>query len=206
MRLRFLAVALLALGACSKLVPVPDPSAEDGKKAMLQVLNALQTPAKLYYPVGTPTSCQSGTLNGQDVRSCKVCGFFLIAQTGMFGIQRFFVRRANYDIPFKRAISYEQPDIAPTGTGGVWAAAMPAPGALGQQSMPTAPTSIEYDLTPADMQRFGISMGRGLSGGYNFSVQRPGYIGVIPNANVLLDTMKIPAENDILFSLVNKCE
>ena len=199
-------VMILTLNACNKLAPIPDPSAEDGEKAMVQVLNALQLPAKLYFPVGTPKSCQPGTMNGQDVRSCKVCGFFVIAQTSMFGIQRFFIRRADYDIPFKRAISYEQPDIAPAGAGGVWTAAMPQPGSLGERSVPSAPTSTEYDLTPADMQRFGISMGRGLSGGYNFSVQRPGYIGVIPNANVLLDTMKIPAANDILFSLVNKCE
>lgn len=200
-------VASLILGGCSGGVSgPPDPTQADAQVAMRLVSGQLGSNV-MYGQAGTPTECQSGMMGAQEVRSCKICALHVIAQQGTWGTRALHLQRAIFTVPFKRAIAHDQPDIAPTDDSlGVWVAAVSAPSPF---QPPAAPTYVELeskDLNANDLSRIGVTMGQNFDGSLSFSIRRPGYVGVIPNADALLEFLVTSEAGSVMQSIVEGCE
>ena len=155
--------------------------------------HVLQYVSGLWFePVGTPSDCTPGNVQDTPVRSCKVCltNLELVMGPG-YGmsvvIKSARIRRANYTFTFKRAISYDQPNVAPTdGTQGVWVPIVAERTMYGPPAPPIFEEIVAKDLEPADVEPLGLTM-TGVMGGWEFSVRRPGYLGTFANNKVLLE-------------------
>lgn len=124
----FCLAAALVVMACSKqasdkasLQGRPLPNAEEVLEAAKVALNKFDGAALLVYPVGTPKNCVEGQMSGQHVLSCEVCATFMLAQPLARRSEDVYVEKLTLFIPFKRAVSLQQPDVAPLDqSSGVW--------------------------------------------------------------------------------------
>lgn len=116
--------------ACSKqagdnpsLEGRPLPNAEEVLEAAKVALNKFEGAALLVYPVGTPKNCVEGKMSGQHVLSCEVCTTLMLAKPIARRSEDVYVEKLTIFIPFKRAVSLQQPDVAPLDqSSGVWVA------------------------------------------------------------------------------------
>lgn len=182
-----------------------DPNETEGQVAMAVATQALPGQKLMYGMPGAPKNCQPGTMNGQEIRICDVCAVHLIVNTDNLGfdIRSLHLQRAEFNIPFRRAASFEQPTIAPADPAqGVWVSAL-SPG----QAAPFREISGR-DLTPDDLLRVGVTMARsGISNApWAFSIRRPGYVGVIANPNVLLQMLAQSPVDQVMVPLVGSCD
>ncbi len=105
--------ALAALSACQlPAAPLPNPNQHEASKAIGRVLRAGDV-AAWSIPEGQPTNCVPGTMDNTEVRSCKVCASIVYIEHDWTGSQA-VAKREIFDIAFKRALSFDQPDIAPS--------------------------------------------------------------------------------------------
>ena len=126
------------------------PGTSDAENALSQISKGV--PDSVRYGGGTvPTSCVPGKIGQQEVQACHVCTVF--AQIRLDGIA---LSRTEYAVPFKRAISYEQPDVAPIDNGaGVWVPVLPT-GPMGTTQLPNSTVLSSRMLQQSDLTPFGI--------------------------------------------------
>lgn len=120
------------LGACGQL-QVGGPSGADVAQ------NSRGFPGLIDTGVGR---CQQGEMDGVEVQVCDVCVISIHVVMGDRLTQVMQVRRSVANLAFRRAISYDQPSIAPAaGQAGVWAvASSAAPQTNATANVPTALT------------------------------------------------------------------
>jgi hypothetical protein len=205
MRSLFVAMAgSLLSGGCNSTASLPDPNETEAQVAMTAATEALPGLKLMYGMPGAPRNCQPGTMDGQEIRMCDVCAVHLIVNVANLGfdITSLHLQRAEFNIPFRRAASLDQPAVAPADpTQGVWVSAL-RPG----QGAPFREVAGR-DLTPDDLQQVGITMARSGIGDapWAFSIQRPGYMGVIASPNVLLQILAQSPADQTMLSLVGSC-
>lgn len=161
---------LVALCSCDKQpgsalgLAVAGPTKADAQTKIVDILSHYPTPVIALGEVGRPQDCQAGMVGQGQVQACKVCLVVIEVvpqedNLGTHGVNAIVAKRVMADVAFKNAISYAQPDIAPTGSGGVWVPAFPVQSPLvPQQPLSFAPISTHV-LTPADFAKIGLSMG-----------------------------------------------
>jgi hypothetical protein len=106
---------------------------------------------------GVPQKCLPGQMYGQAISLCHVCMKILSFNGKIDTIRDMVARKIDVVIPFKQAISYDQPDIVPApGNPGVWVMNVPNPMVTG------VPNALGYTvlesqlLEPSDIAPFGI--------------------------------------------------
>lgn len=130
----------------AKPAAAADPTPAEASSALLATLDASGTGAVVYNPVGQVSGCVSGQdAGGRIVRTCNVCAVVLTAGTRILNIER-----SEFNLAFRRAISKEQPDIAPIDGGGVWVAAV-EPGPMAQNRVARSSTYVSRELTDEDL-------------------------------------------------------
>lgn len=104
------------------------PNNEEAEKAANIALSRIPGAIIRAGPVGVPKNCTPGTMNGQEVVSCSVCAdFLLVTAFRITKLNQIVPMRVSLFIPFKRAISYDQPDVAPIDkSSGVWVGNFPS--------------------------------------------------------------------------------
>ena len=128
---------LVALCSCDKQpgsAPGPVlavPTKADAQAKFVDILNHFPHPVIALGGAGQPQACQAGMVAQGQVQACKVC--LVVVEVvpqednlGTHGVNAIIAERGMADVAFKNAISYDQPDIAPTGTGGVWVPSFPS--------------------------------------------------------------------------------
>ena len=121
-----LSALVVLVGCSSPVASLPDPTQDEAWKAVGALLRASGSSFSSFVGPGQPTQCQKGKMGELEVRSCKVCALTLyVVDNGMANFDA-YVRREVFDIAFKRAQSFEQPDISPSNPSlGVWVAIVP---------------------------------------------------------------------------------
>lgn len=135
-----------------------NPSTDDARRAADVALQRMATPTVMAGPRGAPTECAGGMMNGQLVLSCKVCATIINAPPEVRSAYDVSIRMVNFLIPFKRAIGYDQPDVAPLdGAPGVWVANYPPldPSPFATRSNPPMEVVREAYFVPDDFQKVG---------------------------------------------------
>lgn len=204
-----LGACVAALAGCAGRVP--DPTQADVNRAVPVMLRYM--PLTIWFgPFGEPTDCTDGQIDGVPVRSCKVCNTHmqLMERKGPFGFERWIesaqVRRVNLHVPFKRAISYDQPDIAPEdGASGVWVLAMPPATALAPPPAPRFEVVGGRALSPDDPLPFDLVMSQN-ERGISFAVRRERYTGIFPNSQKLLEWLATPEMLDLYVRIIGTCD
>jgi len=169
--MRSVAVAsiLVALSSCDKQsgsalgLAAAGPTKADAQTKIVDILSHYPTPVIALGEVGQPQDCQAGMAGQGQVQACKVC--LVVVEVvpqednlGIHGVNAIVAKRIMADVAFKNAISYAQPDIAPTGSGGVWVPAFPIQSPLvPRQPLAFTPISTHV-LTSADFAKIGLSM------------------------------------------------
>lgn len=95
-----------------------EPSKEEGFKAVLAITEGH---GRIFGVDSAPRDCKAGTIGSEEVRVCTVCAVTVLEAPGMRPNQ-FIARRADYTVRFKRALSFDQPDVTPADGSGVWVA------------------------------------------------------------------------------------
>ena len=150
-----------------------DPSQQDAENAMQQLASWI--PIGVNLPsVGTPRECQSGTKDGSPVRVCKFCARLLLVtfRDRAFPVVRgLSVTTANISLPFKRALSYDQPDIVPAdGASGVWLAAINS--RQPSQPLPFSSSDEEEVQVPSqEITKLGVFIEQTTFGDGSYAVQ-----------------------------------
>lgn len=102
----------------SKQTPISDPTTREAATALGRMLLAGGFSYNIYGPLGGVTGCVDGQdVTGRIVRTCNLCAVVLTASSRNLQIER-----SEFNILFRRAVSSQQPDIAPLDNGGVWVA------------------------------------------------------------------------------------
>lgn len=120
---------------------ISDPSIADVAAARARILDRFPNPQVWFGPVAAPRNCADGNMSGEPVRACEVCALVLRAAPSTHWMDEFdlSVEKLTLFIPFKRAISYDQPDVTPVGNAsGVWVPVFPQQQSLGE------PTSLNF--------------------------------------------------------------
>lgn len=96
---------------------ISDPSIADVAAARARILDRFPNPQVWFGPVAAPRNCADGNMSGEPVRACEVCALVLRAAPSTHWMDEFdlSVEKLTLFIPFKRAISYDQPDVTPVG-------------------------------------------------------------------------------------------
>jgi hypothetical protein len=130
------------IGGCG----TSSPSATDAYNA----LHALSSDhALLAMQTGTPSNCREATSRGRSVLVCSVCVLGVSLQRNVIGsILRATAIKGDYDVSFRRALSFAQPDLEPTGSGGVWIVDRSTPNAV------AGPLNTRF-IQPLDPSTFG---------------------------------------------------
>ncbi|MEO7179071.1 MAG: hypothetical protein ABIW83_09520 [Allosphingosinicella sp.] len=99
----------------------PNPTTQEAASAVAAALNQVPMAIIRLGSLGTPEDCNPGTMNGGLITLCKVCVTLLSAPKGNAQLQNVVFEMDRISLPFKRAISEDQPTIAPVdGKSGVW--------------------------------------------------------------------------------------
>jgi len=94
---------------------------------------------------------------GQPVQLCHVRMKAIFFRPRVATLSDIMVNCLDISVPFKRAISYDQPDIAPAeGNSGVWVVTLPNPMATGRPAALSYTSLQTQSLTPADVEPLGI--------------------------------------------------
>lgn len=151
---KVIAIGTLAiLGACqSPTASLPNPTQQEAAKAIGQIMHAEGKWASWEVADRYPTNCMAGKLGDAEVRSCKVCASVVDIERPWTGSQA-VISREIFDIAFKRALSFDQPDVAPADPKmGVWVAVVPP---QGPGSQPTSRQVLEQrDLPPLVVAKY----------------------------------------------------
>jgi len=186
---------------------IPDPTADDAENALV-LLSMNISPNVRYGRASAPTGCRSGLMDGREVRSCRVCAVHVIMDADMESMGTLYAQRAEWNIPFRRAISHSEPDIAPMNPAeGVWVFSVPQRDRYGRRPDLPSSTALERrDLGPSEMAQFGISMeqrGRGRT--YNYLIREGDRAQIILNRSILLDRLTGRDNAMRIYSMVGSC-
>lgn len=148
---------------------IPDPSPQDARVALSGMLDYMGGPTMLTWPAGTPTNCQDGQMDQSKVRACEVCVVVTRVLTqghAPQSLKAVTVERDIFNIAFKRAISYDQPDVIPASEGqGVWVVAK-SPATGGPRPNLSYQAKETITLTVANLEQLGVRNHGGLMGGF----------------------------------------
>jgi hypothetical protein len=186
MRRVFLGSALIALAACGRVenqnttsvvaneqaetvptaaprqnpsTPAQDslPSSADAARAVQAIVNTFELPTLQFGRVGAPSECVAGDMAGQLVQLCHLRMKAIFFRPRVGNLSDIMVNCLDVSVPFKRAISYDQPDIAPAERdGGVWVVTLPNPMVTGRPATLSYTSVQAKSLTPADVEPLGI--------------------------------------------------
>lgn len=119
------------------------PSASDASHAlpvaMANLPPNLAAASVWFGQTGTPHDCLDGNLNGQAVAVCKVCVNTVLFAPTITHLEDIRPAKLIITIPFKKALSYDNPGISPAnGNAGVWVSAQQTGMSVGPgQAQPT---------------------------------------------------------------------
>jgi hypothetical protein len=198
---RWLAFGLATLGLAGCGNPVdalPDPTWQEGNQALMRAVPQLTQ--HLVLDQSTPKECVAGKIGEEPIRSCKVCAVVVVITSGRLGgLGGLSIERGIFNMPFKRGLSFEQPDVAPVDpTSGVWVAASIGPPSF----MQTKSVKLERGQIPGTE----ISMMRTFGGSVSYSIRSPGRLGIIANREVLKEFLSAAPAAEALAGLVGWCE
>lgn len=153
-----------AAGAATAPPPSPPPVAQvalpspaDATQAVQAIVNTFTLPSLKFGRVGAPRECVAGNMAGQPVQLCHVRMKVIFFRPTVSHLSDIMVNCLDVSVPFKRAISYDQPDIAPAeGNGGVWVVTLPNPMVTGRPAALSYTTVQTKSLIPADVEPLGI--------------------------------------------------
>lgn len=156
-------------------------------------------------PVG---SCQPGRVAERDVQVCGYCVIWVGAVTNQMtgDVRSLTASRGRFQAALTRAISFSQPAVAPTGSGGVWILAT-TPTEDAQSGQPT--TSVA--LTDEQIRATGVSVERDRSN-FGFGPERIRAVadGQYLPPNALIARFEPPlagkAVTDALIAAVGACD
>lgn len=192
------ACVVIALTGCSGMTSLPDPTREEVGHAIESLRQSI--PASVIYPsFGEAQNCRPGTMGDTPVLNCSVCAVMVRAEhSPIVGIQGVRARRGTFDLAFARALSHNQPHVVPAdGSPGVWVV---------RAAASTFQETAARDLDGSDFAQLGLTVQRSFGGAQHYSVRRPGYIGVIPNAQILLEFLSTPEAQAMVESSVGRCD
>lgn len=174
--MRVLAVMLFGLAAasCGPLnPPIPDPTQADLVEGVSRSLQALHVVAKYRVPE-LPPRCEAGVMGeGVEVRTCTVCAI-TIYRGNLYSREPVTVRREEFSILFRRALSYDQPEVMPVDPeSGVWAPSIPP--AQGYSPPPIIRNELNnMTLHPNYLgQLIGLDVSQGFTGEYFYGTATP---------------------------------
>jgi hypothetical protein len=192
-------LASLGLAGCGETADsLSDPNWQEGYMALQRA--APQLNEHLTLEQDLPKDCVAGKIGDEPIRSCKICVVLVRITSGrMGGLGGLAVDRGNFNIAFKRGISFEQPDVAPVDpASGVWVTAS----AGGPPSF-SALKSARLDR--GQIPGTEISMSGTFGGSVSYAIKRPGYLGVILDRNVLKEFLNATPAVNALAGLVGWC-
>lgn len=165
------AVFLLLASCGSPAANLPDPTHDDLAQGVIKSLRALQVGYHTWIP-NLPARCQPGTMGDVQVRTCNVCAITMY-RGNLYSSNPVTIRRENFSVVFKRAVSSDQPEVAPLTQEGVWAPVIP-------QSQGYAPPAISrsvlgnYEVPPGEVGRMlGLDVRQGFTGEYFYGTAQP---------------------------------
>ena len=128
-------------------------SATDLQRAVVPILNSFSVPVVWYdAQSAVPKNCVPGIVSGTKVNACQACAIFAIEAMhmtgGMYVFNISWVRQKLF-VPFKKAISYDQPEVQPIGGGGVWIPIV---------SSVTSQSEASYVLNRSDLGVMGLDV------------------------------------------------